>query len=80
MLANPIDKNSIAADMTELKNIFGKSVVAANDLQAGKILEFDDITLRKPGTGIPAQEMKTLVGRKLKRAVTKYEMFSMDDF
>jgi N-acetylneuraminate synthase len=80
MLANPIDKNAIAADMTELKNIFGKSVVAANDLQKGKILEIEDLTLRKPGTGIPAQEIKTLVGRKLKRAVTKYEMFSTDDF
>lgn len=80
MLANPIDKDAIAKDMSELKNIFEKSVVAARDLPFGKILEQGDLSLRKPGTGIPAKEMKTIVGRKLKRSFVRNEMFSVEDF
>lgn len=80
ILTNPIDKDEIAKDMAELKNIFEKSVVAACDLVAGKILEQSDLSLRKPGTGIPAKEMKTLVGRKLKRTFVRNEMFSVEDF
>lgn len=79
MLANPIDKDSMSKDMSELKNIFGKSVVAAKDLPQGKILEADDLSLRKPATGIPAKEMKTLIGQKLKIAIRKNEMFSTND-
>lgn len=80
MLMNPIDKNAIAEDMTELKNIFGKSVVAARDLPQGKTIEFEDLSLRKPGTGISAQKMKTLIGRKLTRPIIRNEMLSEDDF
>lgn len=80
ILMNPIDKNAIAEDMTELKNIFGKSVVAACELPKGKTIEFEDLSLRKPGTGIPAQKMKTLIGRRLTRSITRSEMFTEDDF
>lgn len=69
-LAHPLDKQQMAAEMAELKLMFGKSVVAARDLPAGHRLEAADLALKKPGHGIPAARLGHVVGRRLARPVT----------
>ncbi|MEM6973678.1 MAG: N-acetylneuraminate synthase family protein [Pseudomonadota bacterium] len=66
MRANPVDKAALAAEMSPMRAIFGKSVVAARDLPAGTLLAAHDIAAKKPGDGIPAQQIDTLVGRRLR--------------
>jgi N-acetylneuraminate synthase len=68
-LANPLDKQQIAGEMTELKRMFGKSIVAARDLPAGRKLERDDLALKKPGVGIPAARLDEIIGRRLSAGV-----------
>jgi N-acetylneuraminate synthase len=68
-LANPLDKQQVAGEMTELKQMFGKSIVAARDLSAGHKLERGDLALKKPGTGIPAARLEEIIGRRLTTAV-----------
>lgn len=68
-LASPLDKEQAAAEMSELKTMFGKSVVAARDLPAGHTLAAADLSLKKPGTGIPAARLKEVIGRRLAQAV-----------
>lgn len=68
-MANPLDKQQVAGEMLVLKQIFGKSVVAARDLPRGHRLESGDLALKKPGTGIPAARFGEIVGRRLSRAV-----------
>ncbi len=68
-MANPMDKQQVAGEMTELKQMFGKSIVAARDLPAGRQLERDDLALKKPGTGIPAARLDEIIGRRLAAAV-----------
>jgi N-acetylneuraminate synthase len=69
----------MASSMSELKRIFGKSVVAARDLKAGSVLDDASIALKKPGTGIPAARLRDVVGRKLKRDVKADELFAEED-
>ena len=46
-----------------------KSVVAVRDLAAGETLAAGDLTTKRPGTGIPANELENVIGRTLARAV-----------
>ena len=78
--ANPVDKDSVARDLSDLRNIFSHSVTAARDLPAGSRLTEGDLALKKPGTGIPAGRLKDIVNRRLKRAVTENTLLCEDDF
>jgi N-acetylneuraminate synthase len=64
----------------EVRDWAHHSVVTANTLSAGHILTESDLTVKRPGTGIPAAELKTLVGKKLKRNIEVNEMLSWNDF
>jgi sialic acid synthase SpsE len=66
--------------MQELRAIFGKSVVAARDLECGRRLQNDDLALKKPGTGIPAARLGDVVGKQLTRAVAKDTLLAENDF
>lgn len=68
-LAYPLDKDSVAAEMAEIRTLFGKSVVSARDLPAGHELSEADLALKKPGTGMAPARLSELVGRRLKIAV-----------
>ena len=59
--------------------MFGKSVALARDLPAGTVLARDMLTVKKPGTGIPAAELNSLVGRRLKRDAAAQRLLSRDD-
>jgi N-acetylneuraminate synthase len=62
-----------------LRRIFMKSVVAARDLPAGTTLQADDLCAKKPGTGIAANELPSLVGRRLRRAVAADALLRRED-
>lgn len=78
-LTNPIDKQAEADRLAELRTIFGKSVVAARDLPAGRVLGGDDLALKKPGHGIPAARYDEVVGRRLRRAVSANTLLQESD-
>lgn len=69
--ANPIDKAVPVQSMAPLREIFLKSVVAISDLPAGTLLTAENITTKKPGTGIPATRFKEMIGRRLARGIEK---------
>ena len=69
MRAAEVNKDGVAEDLAGLRKLFTKSVVVRTDLAAGAALTLDDMTAKKPGTGIPAARIRELVGRKLRRAV-----------
>lgn len=80
MLHNPVDKAAMAQELAPLRDLFTKSVVARAALPAGTILEEAHLTAKKPGTGLPAKRLPELIGRRLKRAVTRDTMLTEDDF
>lgn len=78
-LAHPVDKEAMAEDLSELRKVFGKSIVAARDLNAGDRIAAEDIAFKKPGTGIPAARFNEVINRRLKRAVAADTLLSEDD-
>jgi len=79
MMSNPVDKDVMALDAKELRDAFTKSIVARINLEAGTILGKDDLTLKKPGTGIPAARLPEIIGRRLKRPVPADTVISEED-
>jgi N-acetylneuraminate synthase len=78
-LSSPVDKAAMATELTELRRLFGKSVVALRDLPAGHHLTEADLGLKKPGTGIPAGRLDRVLNRTLKRAVAADTLLSEED-
>ncbi len=78
-LGHKIDKDEAAASRRELKKLFGKSLVVARDLPAGHRIEAADITIKKPGTGIPAKRFPELLGRTILRSYTTGEFLEEND-
>jgi len=69
MRASPVAKDAMAESLAPLRALFTKSVVARESLAAGTVLRADHLAMKKPGTGIPAERLPELVGRKLKHPV-----------
>jgi N-acetylneuraminate synthase len=79
MRANPVEKDAVARDMAPLRAIFTKSVVARVPLPKGTIIDADHLAAKKPGTGIPADRQRELVGRRLRRAIAADEQLRPED-
>jgi N-acetylneuraminate synthase len=67
--AHPVDKDAAAGELEPMRRLFMKSVVARRALPAGTVLAGIDLAAKKPGTGIPAERLPSLVGRRLARDV-----------
>ncbi len=79
MAANPVQKNAVDPRTAPMRQIFFKSVVPLQDLSAGTRLTAAMLGLKKPGTGIPAAEFNTVIGKTLKRNVVKDVPLQQDD-
>ena len=79
MISNPIDKDKMADKLTPMRNLFTKSIVTRVPLNSGVILKKDDLTLKKPGTGIPFEQIHNLIGRKLIHSVPADYIISEND-
>ena len=79
MRAAPCAKEALPDSVTSLRGVFMKSVVAADDLEEGTVLRPEHLTTKKPGSGIPARECPTLVGKRLRRSVARDTPLSPDD-
>lgn len=79
MRSVPVDKDQLAQEFQPLRDLFTKSIVVNQDLNVGHLLTERDLSLKKPGTGIPARDLQNVIGRRLKRAVTSDQLLSFDD-
>ena len=70
-LAHPVDKRAQAESGRDLRRVFTHSVVAGADLDRGHTLATGDLAFKKPGTGLPPSQAHALLGRRLRRAVSR---------
>ncbi len=63
--SNILNKDSKNSQLSEMKNIFEKSVVSLNDLKSGHKLTINDICFKKPGIGINASNYKKVIGMRI---------------
>jgi N,N'-diacetyllegionaminate synthase len=79
MRTNPVNKNMTATELEPMRALFTKSVVVRTELPADTVLREEHLTVRKPGSGIPAHQLGQLVGRKLQRPVTAGHFLLAED-
>ncbi|OHB82076.1 MAG: N-acetylneuraminate synthase [Planctomycetes bacterium RBG_16_64_10] len=77
-LACPTDKDAVAGELQQARRTFGKSLVAAHDLTCGTVLCRAHLDARKPGTGIPANQLDRVLGRRLRRDVAAGTQLATD--
>jgi N-acetylneuraminate synthase len=77
--AHPVNKDVMAAELKEMRSLFQKSAAVVRPLPAGTVLTRDMLTAKKPGTGIPAQEIEKLAGKRLARAVQPDRILTWSD-
>jgi len=76
MRTSAVDKNKMAEEMEPLRSLFTKSIFAEVDLPSGSVLGPESLSVKKPGTGIPAERLRSMFGRRLQRPLAAGEMLS----
>lgn len=74
MKANPVDKEKMAEELTDLRKIFTKSIFAGSTLSAGTILREEHLQIKKPGTGISPSKLPLLIGSRLRHDLKAGDM------
>jgi N,N'-diacetyllegionaminate synthase len=77
--ASIVDKDAAARDAGEMRRLFTKSIVARQSLAAGVTLSRADLAFKKPGHGVPPSRVADIVGRRLRRAVDKDTVVTLED-
>lgn len=80
MVNSPVNKDLASEDLSGLRSIFTKSIVASAALPAGTTIAAKDLKLKKPGTGLPAKDIPKLIGQRLKHPVKADEILQPSHF
>ena len=64
----------------EMKLIARRSIVALEDITVGEKLTMDNIGLRRPGTGIPAEKYEKILGSWVIKKINKGKLIEWSDF
>ncbi len=79
ILENPVDKSDATA-FTNMKQVFEKSIVTAKTISAGQVLSRELLAFKKPGTGIRADKLDSVVGKRVVRDLPADYMLTEKDF
>lgn len=69
MHSHPVDKDAMAKELKDMKNVFEKSVVSLRKIPAGAVITEEIIGIKKPGGGIPPKRFKEIIGKKAARDI-----------
>jgi len=79
-LDNPVDKDSMADELTNMRGLFTKSLVASRDIAAGEELNREMVMAKKPGTGISVENAEQYYGCTLSTDIASGHYFEESDF
>jgi sialic acid synthase SpsE len=63
----------------DVRYMANHSVVSLRSIPAGRAIGSDDVWVKRPGTGIPASELASVVGRRSRRAIEPDTLVSWED-
>jgi N-acetylneuraminate synthase len=72
-------KRTVSKNEEDKKKVFRRSIVLNKNLKAGDIIKEEDISLKRPGTGFSPDEIKFVIGKKLKRDFEADYLLTKDD-
>ncbi len=79
MADNPVEKDLMAKDLSEMRGMFSKSLCVRKPLQKGTVLEESLLTVKKPGNGIEPSDMHKVTGRPLAKDVSPDRLLRWKD-
>lgn len=62
----------------EIMSLVRKSIVAKNTIKKGTLLTDQMLSIKRPGTGIPPNEIKKIIGKKTRLHIKKDQIFQWD--
>ena len=68
----------VLAGEADVRRVSRQSLVASRDLAAGEMVGANDVTVQRPGTGIPAADVGRAVGRRAAGAIRRGTLLSWD--
>ena len=79
MRIHPVDKNDLDC-YANTKKIFERSLAVNKDIPAGNKLAFEDLESKKPsGIGIPSENFRSAIGKRLVKDKKKNEFLKEED-
>ena len=80
LLKNNVSKDELSESLGDTKSLFSKSATLKENKKKGEIIHEKDITFKKPGTGIQKEDIKLIVGKKLKKDKPYNRLLFLEDF
>ena len=78
-IKNPVNKTRLSTSAEEMRRIFGRSVVANNDLKVGHRIQISDLVYKKPGGGLSWKDIGTVINRKVVRPVSRDDLITEEN-
>lgn len=72
-------ERNVTKEEMEQRAKMRRSIIASRNLSAGHVLMIEDLDVKRPGDGIPPNEIARVIGKKLKRDIEVDEMLMPDD-
>ncbi|MGH7177833.1 MAG: N-acetylneuraminate synthase family protein [Tepidisphaeraceae bacterium] len=69
---------SVLASEKDVRRASRQSLVAQLDIPAGEVITRDHLIVQRPGTGVPAAEVTSVVGRRSRRAISAGTLLTWD--
>ena len=77
--ASPVDKDTMADSMSDMRQLFTKGLVANTNLKSGTKIERTHLEAKKPCLGIPVFQYKTILGKAINRSISSGESIDWQD-
>ncbi|MDA7770584.1 N-acetylneuraminate synthase family protein [Candidatus Pelagibacter sp.] len=74
-----INKKILSKEQSLMLKIFGKSLCFKKNMYKGQIVKKEDLTLKKPGTGINFKNMNKLIGKKISKNISSKRLIKLKD-
>ena len=67
-------------ESVERKSEFRRSIVTSKPIKKGHIFALEDLTFKRPGTGLDPEFLDLIVGRTALKDIDEDELLDLDDF
>ena len=59
-------------------DVVRKSIVAYTDIRKGQIITKEVLSMKRPGTGLPSQDLPKVIGKKAKQDIAKDTLIKLE--
>lgn len=72
--------NRVVNESKERMESFRRSIVATREIKSGEMISREDLTFKRPGTGLEPKHLEFIVGKIAKRDIRFDELVKIEDF